>query len=150
MLSKDDLLGAWHLESWTISYSNSDRITHPFGESPVGMIVYTNDDWMSASINRSDRDLLPTAMAFRRIDEAALADAYRSYFHYAGRYVVRDDVVIHTVTQSLNPNFVGSEQLRNAELTGQALLLSGKEDVAGETRTHRLTWHRRPKSPACS
>ena len=142
MLVKDDLLGAWHLESWTISYSDGDRLTHPFGERPLGMIVYTQDGWMSASINRTDRELLPTGGAFRRTDPALLADAYRSYFHYAGRYTVLDGVVIHSVTQSLNPNFVGTEQRRTAELDGKSLCLSGREDVAGVTRTHRLMWRR--------
>ncbi|WP_439108124.1 lipocalin-like domain-containing protein [Congregibacter sp.] len=144
MLCKNDLLGAWHLDSWTISYSDSERISHPFGEQPTGMIVYTDDDWMSASINRSDRDLLPTGSAFRRTDPGLLADAYRSYFHYAGHYAIQDDVVTHTVTQSLNPNFVGSKQLRNARLSGQTLELSGTEEVDGVTRTHRLSWRRMP------
>ena len=142
MLTKHDLLGAWHLESWLISYSNSDRITHPFGEQPAGMIVYTDDGWMSASINRRDRVLLPTGEAFRGIDPTLLAEAYRSYFHYAGRYALQENVITHSVTQSLNPNFVDSTQLRKAEFSGNTLVLSGDEIVAGVTRSHRLTWHR--------
>lgn len=143
MLAKNDLLGTWHLESWATSYSSSDQITLPFGDNPIGMIVYTNDNFMSASISRRDRTLFPANTAFRRSDPALLADAYLSYFHYAGRYTIEDNVVIHAVTQSLNPNFVGSKQLRRAELIGQTLLLSGVEDVAGITRTHKLVWHRK-------
>ena len=50
--------------------------------------------------------------------------------------------VIHYVTQSLNPNFPGTEQLRHAELDGQTLVLSGKDQVGEITRFHSLVWHR--------
>ena len=46
------------------------------------------------------------------------------------------------VTQSLNPNFPGSEQLRHAELDGQTLVLSGKDKVGEVIRFHSLVWHR--------
>ena len=72
------------------------------------------------------------------------ADAFSAYFHYAGRYRVVDGDVIHSVRQSLNPNFPGSEQLRHAELDGQTLVLSGKDEVGGVTRFHSLVWHKQP------
>jgi hypothetical protein len=37
---------------------------------------------------------------------------------------------------------VGTEQLRHAELDGQTLVLSGKDQVGGTTRFHALVWHR--------
>ena len=70
------------------------------------------------------------------------ADAFASYFHYAGRYRVVDGDVIHYVTQSLNPNFPGSQQLRHAELDGQTLVLSGKDQVGAVARFHSLVWHK--------
>ena len=36
MMTKEDLLGTWKLESWTLGYSDSDKITNPFGEDPEG------------------------------------------------------------------------------------------------------------------
>ena len=65
------------------------------------------------------------------------AAAFSSYFHYAGRYRVVDGDVIHYVTQSLNPNFPGSEQLRHAELDGQTLVLSGKDAQQNEQLVKR-------------
>ena len=55
-----------------------------------------------------------------------------------------DGDVIHSVRQSLNPNFPGSEQLRHAELDGQTLVLSGKDEVGGVIRFHSLVWHKQP------
>ncbi len=56
--------------------------------------------------------------------------------------------MIHLVTQSLNPNMAGTEQLRHAELDGQTLVLSGKDQVGNTTRFHSLVWHRKAAAEA--
>ena len=142
MISKEDLQGSWQLESWTIGYSDRDDFTYPFGEDPQGLLLYTNDGWMSASIARHERAPLPEDVSFRKIPDELRADAFASYFHYAGRYRVVDGDVIHYVSQSLNPNFPGTEQVRHAELDGQTLVLSGKDQVGEVVRFHSLVWHR--------
>ena len=147
MISKERLSGTWELESWTIGYSDRDDFTYPYGEEPQGLLLYTEDGWMSASICRAGRAPLPADVSFRALPEAARSAAFSSYFHYAGRYQVRDGDVIHSVAQSLNPNMVGSQQLRHAELDGQTLVLSGKDEVGGTTRFHSLVWQRQ-QTPA--
>ena len=102
---------------------------------------------MSASISRPGRDPLPEDVSYRKLPDKVKAAAFSSYFHYAGRYRVVDGDVIHYVTQSLNPNFPGSEQLRHAELDGQTLVLSGKDQVDDSTRFHSLVWHRAGVTP---
>ena len=52
MISKEDLVGSWQLESWTVGYSDRDDFTYPYGEDPHGLLLYTDDGWMSASIGR--------------------------------------------------------------------------------------------------
>lgn len=147
MISKDELVGTWQLESWTIGYTDRDEFTYPYGEEPQGLLVYSTDGWMSASINRPGRALLPEDVSYRKLPDALKAQAFSSYFHYAGRYRVADGDVIHYVTQSLNPNFPGTEQLRHAELDGHTLVLSGKDQVGGATRFHSLVWHRAGSTP---
>ena len=142
MISKEELNGAWQLESWTIGYSDRDDYTYPYGEDPQGLLLYTDDGWMSASISRKERAPLPQDVSFRKLPDEARAEAFASYFHYAGRYRVVDGDVVHYVTQSLNPNFPGTEQLRHAELDGQTLVLSGKDQVGEVTRFHSLVWHK--------
>jgi hypothetical protein len=147
VISKDELVGTWQLESWTIGYTDRDEFTYPYGEEPQGLLVYSTDGWMSASINRPGRALLPEDVSYRKLPDALKAQAFSSYFHYAGRYRVADGDVIHYVTQSLNPNFPGTEQLRHAELDGHTLVLSGKDQVGGATRFHSLVWHRAGSTP---
>ena len=142
MISKDELKGTWQLESWTIGYSDRDDFTYPYGEDPQGLLMYTDDGWMSASICRKERALLPDNVSFRKLPDEIKAAAFSSYFHYAGRYRVVEGDVIHYVTQSLNPNFPGTEQMRHAELDGQTLVLSGKDQVGDVARFHSLVWHK--------
>lgn len=142
MISKQDLVGAWQLESWTVGYSDRDDFSYPYGEDPQGLLLYSEDGWMSASIARKERALFADDVNYRKMPDADKGEAFSSYFHYAGRYQVDGADVIHYVTQSLNPNFPGTEQLRHAELDGQTLVLSGKDKVGEVTRFHSLVWHR--------
>lgn len=142
MISKQDLVGAWELESWVIGYSDRDDLSYPYGEDPKGLLVYTDDGWMSAAIARGERDRFPEDVSYRRIPDQARSGAFESYFHYAGRYRIQGGDVIHYVSMSLNPNFPGTEQLRHAELDGQTLVLSGKDKVGDVQRFHSLVWHR--------
>ncbi|MCB1843141.1 MAG: lipocalin-like domain-containing protein [Halioglobus sp.] len=144
MISEKQLCGAWTLESWTIGYSDREDISAPFGEEPDGLLLYTPEGWMSVSINARDRARLPEDVSFARIPPELKAAAYGTSFHYAGRYRVEDGHVVHAVTHSLNPNFTGTEQWRHAELDGQTLVLSGKDEVGGITRFHALVWHKLP------
>lgn len=144
MIEQHELVGAWQLESWSIGYEEREGFSHPFGEDPRGLLLYSEDGWMSASISRQNRSRLPVGESPRKIPDAQQAAAYSSYFHYAGRYRVVNGDVIHYVTQSLNPNFPGTEQLRHAELDGQTLVLTGKDEAGGVIRYHTLVWHRAP------
>lgn len=149
MIEKEQLVGTWQLESWSIGFADREEISNPFGEDPRGLLFYSDDGWMSASICRRERPRLPENESPRKMPDTVKASAYSSYFHYAGRYRVINGDVVHYVTQSLNPNFPGTEQLRHAELDGQTLVLSGKDEVRGVTRYHTLVWHRAPAtSPA--
>jgi hypothetical protein len=141
-ISKNDLIGTWQLQSWTVGYAEGDKFSYPYGEEPEGMLLYSNDGWMSASIGQPGRTPLPQDVSYRKLPDALKASAFSSYFHYSGRYQVVDGDVIHHVTQSLNPNFPGTNQLRHAELDGQTLVLSGKDEMGGVTRFHSLVWHR--------
>ena len=144
MISKAQLVGSWTLESWTIGYSDREDFTSPYGENPQGLLIYSNDGWMSATINRAGRAEFPEDASPRSLPDDTVASAYNSYFSYTGRYRLADGDVVHYVSQSLYPNFVGSQQLRHAELDGQTLVLSGKDQVGETTRFHSLVWHRVP------
>lgn len=135
------LAGTWHLVGWEIEQDG--RVTRPFGAAPTGMIQYTGDGTMSACIARDGRRPF-AAGSPRAASPAEKIAAHDSYFHYAGTYeVIAGPAVVHRVTHSLNPGFVGTEQVRDIALDGDRLTLSADEPLpGGALRRHRLVWRR--------
>lgn len=135
-------LGSWNLVDWRIEYSDGG-VTRPFGENPVGYIVYTPDGIMTATIARTGRAPFGMANA-RNADAASKAAAFDSYFSYAGPWRIEDDCVIHELALSLNPDMTGTVQRRLATFSGGSdLELSATEPVkGGGHRRHVLQWRR--------
>jgi len=136
------ILGAWQLDSWLIEHGHGSEPVLPFGEKPGGLLLYSADGWMSATVHNAQRAEFPPNRSPRSLDADNIAAAYRSYFHYAGTWRVEADRVIHRVLHSLNPNMVGTEQVRQMQLNGSSLILTGIEPVAGTNRRHVLQWRR--------
>ena len=142
------LQGVWHLQRWEISYDDGRASTYPFGPDATGLIQYTHDGGMAACIARKERPRL-SSDSVRSASPAEQIAAFESFFQYAGTYDTRlldgRPQVIHHVTHSLNPNFVGSQQIRNVALaTDGTLTLSASDPVPGSNslRHHRLIWRR--------
>jgi hypothetical protein len=140
------LVGAWLLQGWEIRFSDGRPSAWPFGEDATGLLVYSAEGWMNATIAAAGRKPLSES-SVRQAPVAEQCEAFASYFNYAGRFRVRvvDDVpyVLHVVEHSLNPAFVGSEQLRRAEFDGlDRLTLCAEERTGSVIRMHRLAWQR--------
>jgi hypothetical protein len=144
------LAGTWALQRWEIAYDDGRPTTCPFGAAATGLIMYTTDGWMSACIARAGRPPLSSESVRSAPAEQQIA-AFGSYFQYAGRYALRPGPapgarqVVHSVTHSLNPNFVGTEQVRDMRFDGPGrLTLSAADHVPGTQvlRQHRLIWQR--------
>ena len=145
------LLGTWHLVRWDITYGDGRAPSLPYGAQATGMIMYTTDGHMNACIARGGRRPL-SSESVRSAPESERLAAFESYFQYAGPYRIRTEggrqQVVHTVTHALNPNFVGTQQVRNMDFTEDMLqlTLSASDTVPGTgvARHHRLVWSRQP------
>lgn len=148
-LSDNPLLGTWQLVRWDIQYGDGRAATLPFGDAATGLISYTGDGWMSACIARGNRGKL-SSDSVRSAPESERLAAFESYFQYAGPYAIRTTAeggqqVVHSVTHALNPNFVGTQQVRNMAFSPEGeLTLSASDTVPGTdvARHHRLVWRR--------
>jgi hypothetical protein len=143
VLDPDALLGSWRLLRWEVTTDGVPSL--PFGADAEGLLSYTPDGWMQATIAARGRDPLSGPSA-RVSPDGEVATAARSYFSYAGRWhlEVDDDqpVVVHEVVVALDPGFVGTTQRRVVDLVGGQLTLSADEPVRERTRHHLLVWHR--------
>ena len=120
--STKDLLGAWHLESWSFVYDEGRPPEYPLGPDARGIILYTADGHVSATLMRT----------------SGPADS----FAYAGRYDVRDGAVFHSIEIATNPALVGITSTRYIALDGDRLTLSGPDFSAGSGRTQKIVWRR--------
>src|SRR5215203_2748145 len=96
-----DLLGAWHLESWSFVYDDRRPQEFPLGPDAKGLIMYTPDGHVSATLMRAGRTAKAPASDRERV--AAFAES----FAYAGRYEVRDATVFHSIEVATNPALIG-------------------------------------------
>jgi hypothetical protein len=126
-------------------YRRADgKLTLPFGENPVGLLIYDAPGHMAGQLMR------PGRAPFRRNSISAgtieeVRAAFEGYIAYCGTYDVDEQAgaVIHHVTASWFPNFVGTDQVRYYEFQGSHLLLRTPPRESGrETRTGLLVWER--------
>ncbi len=142
-LSKS-LIGSWALAQWITDTRDNDGAvikTHaPFGSDPIGLLIYSPDGFVSATVCRSDRQLLRPSLSPRQQTHEAQAEAFKSFFHYAGRWKIEDGQVLHQVSLALNPNLVGTVQVRSPSFNGRNLTLEGIEPMANQSRRHVIQW----------
>ncbi|NKY89815.1 lipocalin-like domain-containing protein [Nocardia veterana] len=135
------LVGRWELTAWTAG-DEAGAVVLPFGENPQGCVIYTAGGWMSGQLAAGERRELPTGNALGG-PEAERAEAYSSYVAYCGEYRVEGRTVVHLLRMSLFPNWVGTEQRRFVELSGDRLVLSTPPTPVGDrTLVNRLYWTR--------
>ncbi len=121
-VSAKGLLGAWRLESWSFVYDDGRPPGYPLGPDAKGIILYTADGHVSATLMRTSG----TAESFA----------------YAGRYEVRDGAVFHLIEIATNPALVGITSTRYIALESDRLTLSGPDFSADSGRTQKIVWRR--------
>lgn len=130
------LLGTWRLESWSLVYEDGRPPEFPLGEDAVGYLMYTADGHVSAALARASRPPLDVT------SPASKAQAFDAFFGYAGRFEVRQDAVVHKIDFGTNPALSGVNSLRQVELDGERLILTGPDFSPGSPRSHRILWRR--------
>lgn len=141
MINKDHIQGTWKLLSWQILYGD-DQVANPYGEFPNGQLIYSHDGYMSAQLSTAQRPSLGGS-SIRRLTDDQRRELLEGFFAYAGRYSVHNNKITHHVTQSMNPDFIGHDQVRDASLNADVLTLQGEEtDGKGNKRLHVLKWQR--------
>ena len=140
------LIGTWRLVEWTFTVDDS-RPTRPWGGNPSGLLMYTEDGRMSATLMSIGRPAAPT----RTLSAAPIgirAAAAAGYLSYAGSYSMDGDDVLHHIELSLMPNWVGTTERRIVDWvpsnSGFALVLSTPptRTDGGRMAVNRLRWER--------
>jgi hypothetical protein len=131
-------VGSWRL----ITYETVDgagRRSKPYGEA-VGRLTYDDRGNMSGQVMRPDRARVELGEG----NAQQVRAAYTGYIAYFGTYEVDPGGtrVVHHVQGSLNPAWVGGDQVRGMRFDGERLVLTAHVAKAGQTVIHTLTWER--------
>ncbi|MGD0132168.1 MAG: lipocalin-like domain-containing protein [Bryobacteraceae bacterium] len=133
------LVGTWKLVSASTTTSTGERSETPYGLDPVGFLTYTDDGRITAMISHSARKALFSGGG--SLEEQA--EAFKTFFGYAGRYTVNGDKVTHHVEISSIENYVGRDLVRNVKFQGDRItLVTPPTPVNGKTQIFELIWER--------
>jgi hypothetical protein len=141
---KEQFSGTWKLVSWKIERANGELTDPPLGPDPLGWIMYHPGGHMSVVLMRPDRPKFASNNLMDATPEEVEA-AFEGYISYCGFYEVNEQehLVIHRLQLSSFPNFVGTEQKRHFEFTGDRLTLKTPPlTMLGDAQIHRLIWER--------
>jgi hypothetical protein len=142
---RDQLIGAWKLESYVEEPVDGSDSFEPLGPNPQGIIMYTPDGYMSAQLAKPDRPTFASGDWFAGTPEDYTNEA-SSYIAYTGPFHVDEDkrTLTHSMFISLFPNWTGQTQPRAVELDGDTLHLGSVSPIqsAGRTVQSRLGWKR--------
>ncbi|MFE2276718.1 lipocalin-like domain-containing protein [Streptomyces sp. NPDC059454] len=119
----NELVGVWRLVSFLSAEADADPDSGPLGASPDGLLVYTATGHVTVNMMRTDGE-----------------DGSR-YMSYAGTWRRERDRVVHTISVAPERTWIGSEQVRDLELSGDRLLLSGR-GPSGKAGRSTLEWRR--------
>jgi hypothetical protein len=137
-----EIVGTWKLVSASASTPTGDKNDAPFGENPAGLITYAANGRVMVIVSHDGR--VPLSGADRIASPVPeRAEAFATFFAYAGRYTVSGDRVIHHVEISSVQNWVNTDLVRTLSFSGNRLTLQTPPlSVAGEVLTSELVWER--------
>lgn len=117
-----EILGTWELVEWR-HLLKDNTVSHPFGTDAKGLLVYSPEGYMTGAMMKQTRKPFEKPGLLAGLDSEK-AEAYAGYLHYAGRFSLEGNEVIHHVELSLFPNWVGTEQRRFFKIEKEILTLS--------------------------
>ena len=133
-----ELIGTWTLEAFEV-VAGDGTVTTPFGDNPVGRIMYGADGTMSAMLGAPDRPAFGGRAG--EATDAAWAGAAKQFVAYAGAWAREGDVVRHDVAIALIPDWIGTTMERAIGERDGRLTLTVEPRTPGG-RAQRLVWAR--------
>ena len=141
-MHESSLAGAWKL--LVFEFRSEGEVAYPIGKEVSGMCLYDQTGHMALQIMRGNR---PRFTAGDQLGgtPAEVEAAFSGYLAYAGTYVADEThgVVVHHVSQSLFPNWVGTDQVRFYRISGDRLIVGAPtQQVGGHLMDVMTVWER--------
>ena len=116
-----DIVGTWRLQSWVAQDQESGATVDVFGANPSGYLTYTRGGRVMVNLTAEGRKPLSGDRFSSPAEERALA--FSTAIAYSGTYTVKGDAITHRVEVASFQNWVGTEQVRFAQIDGDTLTM---------------------------
>ena len=128
-------VGTWRLLSFE-EIQPDGSINYPYGQDPVGRLIYDAGGHMAVQIMRRDRLLLSSSDP-QQVPPEEIKAAVEGFTAFFGTYEIdeTEKIVTHRVEGHLFPNSVGRHLKRRFEFSGDRLILKPSDN-------RRLVWRR--------
>lgn len=120
------LIGTWQNITYDDRSNEQRSWRHPYGEHPLGYLVYDSAGNMFIQIMKTPLSVLfSLSKGWEATPDEAKA-ALKGYIAYFGKYSVDEENKIdtHHVKGGLVPNYIGTDQKRPFSIEGNQLILS--------------------------
>ena len=142
---REKLIGAWQLVSYEERPVDGSESFFPMGPTPMGLIMYTPDGFMSAQLSQQDRKSFASGDWFKATDDEFRNEA-TTYIAYSGPFNgdEQNQHLTHSMFISLFPNWIGQTQPRVVRIEGDHLFLSTASPIlsGGKIVNSPLEWRR--------
>ena len=128
-MTNEQFVGTWRLVSTEHRDSNGS-LHYPYGQNPIGILMYDSDGHMSVQIMRRGR---PAIVAIDSGTPEESRAAFGGYAAYFGTYDINEQEgsVVHHLEASLLP-WVGGDQKRLFVFSGDRLTLRPRREPLEE------------------
>ena len=123
------LVGTWRIATFSMMTLETNEVSRPFGENPIGYLQYSPGGHMVVFLSAGE--MPKVSPPFSDADRAAIHS--KMFGAYAGTYSVDGNKVTHHVVASWRPDWVGGDQIRFVEMNGDKLTIKTAPVVSGLT-----------------
>jgi hypothetical protein len=113
------LVGTWRIASFSVMSLETNEVSRPFGENPSGYLQYSPGGHIVVFLSAGE--MPKVSPPFSDADRAAMHS--KIFGAYAGTYTVDGNKVTHHIVASYRPDWVGADQVRFVELSGDKLTI---------------------------
>ena len=113
------LVGTWRIASFSVMSLETNEVSRPFGENPSGYLQYSPGGHIVVFLSAGE--MPKVSPPFSDADRAAMHN--KIFGAYAGTYTVDGNKVTHHIVASYRPDWVGADQVRFVELSGDKLTI---------------------------
>lgn len=144
MQSLHPLVGAWRLGEMFSENAQGQR-WHIYGENPVGLMIFTENGYMSVTLMKPDRTPFPNNDLYTGTPAEIVVEAFQFFNAYCGSYTLdlENQIVTNTIQACKNPLWEGTTQTRYFSFEYDMLTIyTDPMHIDGEDRVIYLVWRK--------